>query len=222
MILLKVMCKNCDSEFERESKEVAKNLRRGLNLFCSRKCHGSYLARKKQGKTLDNQDAPRILSTCAQCGNPLERTPSHIKTYKNAFCNHSCGTKYQNAHKTTGCRRSKLELWLEIKLNHLFPNQILYNDKTTINSELDIYFPSLKLAFELNGIFHYEPIYGQDKLNQIQNNDTRKFQACLEQNIELCIIDTSQFKYFKKDKAYKFLNIILETIRAKKSPPSRS
>jgi hypothetical protein len=88
---------------------------------------------------------------------------------------------------------------LQEKLTILFPSlDIHYNRKDAINSELDIYIPSLKLAIELNGIFHYEPIYDQDKLDQIQNNDHRKFQACAENGISLCIIDTSSLKYFKE------------------------
>ena len=76
-------------------------------------------------------------------------------------------------------------------------------------------FPSLKLAFELNGIFHYEPIYGDKKLNSTQNNDKRKFQACLEKQIELCVIDTSQLKYFKKSNAQKYLDIVVFLINKK-------
>jgi hypothetical protein len=68
------------------------------------------------------------------------------------------------------------------------------------------------LAFELNGIFHYEPIYGDNKLEQIQNNDNRKFQACLEKNIELCIIDTSQLKYFKEKNCLKYLEIVQSVV----------
>jgi hypothetical protein len=64
------------------------------------------------------------------------------------------------------------------------------------------------LAFELNGIFHYEPIYGQEKLNQIQNNDNHKFQDCLEEKIELCVIDKSWIKYNKIQNFIKILNII--------------
>ena len=76
-------------------------------------------------------------------------------------------------------------------------------------------FQSLKLAFELNGIFHYEPIYGKKKLAQIQNNDSRKFQACIENNIEFCLIDVSQLKYFKPQNAQKFLDIITSIINLK-------
>lgn len=73
----------------------------------------------------------------------------------------------------------------------------------------------MKLAFELNGIFHYEPIYGDKKLNQIQNNDTRKFQACLEKGIEMCIIDVSSLSYFKTTNAKKYLDIVCGLIDMK-------
>ena len=98
----------------------------------------------------------------------------------------------------------------------MYPNlEILYNNKEIINSELDIYIPSLKLAFELNGIVHYEPIYGEEKLNKIKSNDNNKFQLCIEQKISLCVIDTSSLNYFKEQNAKKFLDIIVETINDK-------
>lgn len=141
--------------------------------------------------------------------------PSQIAS-EHVFCSQSCSATYHNTHKTKGIRRSKLEAWLEIQLNQLFPDlEIHYCRKDAINSELDIYFPSLKLAFELNGIFHYEPIYGQDKLSQIQNNDDRKFQACLEQGIELCILDVSKQGQFKEKTCFGYLEIICKIINLK-------
>jgi hypothetical protein len=127
----------------------------------------------------------------------------------NSFCSRSCTASYNNKNKTHGTRRSKLEAWLEEQLGILHPDIIFhFNRKDAINSELDIHIPALKLAFELNGIFHYEPIYGEAKMKQIQNNDTRKFQACLERGIELCIIDSSKLSYFKPANAQKYLRII--------------
>jgi len=109
-----------------------------------------------------------------------------------------------------------LEYWLENRLNKKFSQlEIFYNKKDTIDSELDIYIPSLSIAFELNGIFHYEPIYGEKKLNQIKNNDYRKFQACIEKDIELCMIDVSSQKYFKEKSSEKFLDIIIDLIEKK-------
>ena len=121
----------------------------------------------------------------------------------------SCAGTYNNTHKTHGTRRSKLEVWIEEQLTKLYPNlEIHFNQKDTINSELDIYIPSMKIAFELNGIFHYEPIFGEDQLNKIQNNDHRKFAACHEAGISLCVIDTSGQKYFKPKSSQRYLDII--------------
>lgn len=145
---------------------------------------------------------------CILCTKTFCRTTSARKKSINAFCSLSCAAKYNNAHKTHGTRRSKLEVYLETKLKEKYPNlEIHFNRKDAINSELDIYIPSLKLAFELNGIYHYEPIHGPEKLSSVKNNDNRKFQACIEKGIELCIIDISGLKYFKEDKAIKFYQV---------------
>lgn len=148
---------------------------------------------------------------CGHCNTPVTRHGSQHRQSKSGhlFCNHHCAALYANSHKTVGTRRSKMEVWLETQLRALYPNlTLLPNDKTAINSELDFYFPDLKLAFELNGIFHYEPIYGPEKLASIQNNDHRKFAACAEAGISLCILDTSKMKYFKEKWAETFLTII--------------
>lgn len=198
---LPLQCEQCGDTFYSIRKEVNKVLHNHPSVklkYCSTKCMHA-----NTNKT--------ILIKCTNCNKSFNKQ-SHRFT-ENNFCSRSCAAQYNNTHKTIGNRRSKLEKYLEDQLTNQFPNMlILFNDKTAINSELDIYIPSLKLAFELNGIFHYEPIYGQEKLNQIQNNDNRKFQACIEQGIELCLIDTSQQKYFKKQTSLKYLNIIINII----------
>lgn len=201
-------CYLCGVIFYEHKKIIANALRpyhHQKTKYCSHKC--ANIANRKKIKT-----------RCANCGVIVEKTPSEFNKSKsgNVYCSKSCAVTYNNKHKTTTYRRSKLEKWLENELIILYPNLIiLFNDKLTINSELDIYIPSLKLAFELNGIFHYEPIYGQDKLNQIQNNDNRKFQACLEQGIELCFIDTSQQKYFKEQTSKKYLDVIINVLNTR-------
>jgi hypothetical protein len=150
---------------------------------------------------------------CSNCNVTFKKTPFEIKKTKNHFCSQSCAATYNNNHKTKGNRRSKLEKYIEEQLTIIYPNlEIHFNQKSVIGSELDIYIPSLRLAFELNGIFHYEPIYGRNKLNQIQSNDTNKFKKCLEHEISLCIIDTSSQKYFKEQTSTKFLKIITDII----------
>ena len=160
---------------------------------------------------------------CSQCNSIIpykkaikRRSDKKFLKTKNIFCNSSCAATFNNTHKTKGTRRSKLEVWLEQKLNKIYPTlTIHYCRKDAINSELDIFIPSINLAFELNGIFHYEPIYGEAILKNIKSNDNRKFQACLEQNIELCIINTSSLKYFKESNAIPYLKIIQNIIEGK-------
>lgn len=169
--------------------------------FCSRSCSAT-------------SRGPAIEVPCKQCHKIFRKPPSQIRKSPNHFCSRSCAARYNNTHKTKGTRVSKLERWLQKRLPALHPKvEFHFNRKDAINSELDIYIPSLRLAFELNGIFHYEPIYGPEKLANIQNNDQRKFQACLEQGIELCLIDVSRMKYFKETKALEFLHIIQQVLQ---------
>jgi hypothetical protein len=198
-------CILCGNTFKRQKKEadaVIKGKRSNIN-FCSVHC------------TRESKKSSITLS-CQQCNKQFTKRPSDFKKTKNHFCCQSCAAIYSNTHKITGNRRSKLEKWIEKQLLLILPDlHIDYNKKDAINSELDIYIPSLKLAFELNGIFHYEPIYGGNKLKSIKTNDTRKFQACLEQGIELCIIDISHQKYFKTNTSKVFLDIIVNIIKTK-------
>lgn len=203
--LLELICEFCSTSFKKPKNEIQRELfsKRNTLRFCSRKCHGLFASKS-------------ILITCKQCNTQVMRCQAEYKKSKNHFCSNVCSGTYNVAHRKTGTRRSKLEKWIESKLLEKYPNlEIHYNRKDTINSELDIYIPSLKLAFELNGIFHYEPIYGPDKLSKIQNNDTRKFQACLERGIELCIIDTSKVRYFKEHIYNNYLSIISNIIEVR-------
>jgi hypothetical protein len=106
-----------------------------------------------------------------------------------------------------------MEIFLFEELRKNYPNLLIEaNSKTAVGSELDLYFPELKWAIELNGIFHYEPIYGIEKLNQIQRNDVQKFAACRKAGIELCIIDISQCKYLTGEAKSKYYSIVKERL----------
>jgi hypothetical protein len=206
---LPLECQQCHRPFQALVKRIRQNLKGygGPLLYCNHTCKGASMIRS-------------FTTQCGQCGIDIVIRPTERLNSKssNNFCSKSCAATYNNTHKTIGIRRSKLEMWLEEQLPMLYPDlELIFNDKETINSELDIYLPELKLAFELNGIFHYEPIYGPEKLASIQNNDGRKFQACLEREIELVIIDTSSLNNFRhpKNDGAKYLNIIRKVIEIK-------
>ena len=200
---VKLICPTCKIIFFKEKKYYNQNREFSWINHCSKKCGDESRITKRK-------------VICKQCGVSFSKLPSNIKKSPNHFCNKSCAATYNNTHKTHGTRISKLEIWLSKKLPELYPLlEFHFNRKDAINSELDIYIPSLQLAFELNGIFHYEPIFGKEQLAKIENNDQRKFQACIENGVELCTIDVSKLKYFKDSNAQPYLKIITDIINLK-------
>ncbi len=103
-----------------------------------------------------------------------------------------------------------MEIWIEENLLSSYPNLIFhFNERKILDGlELDIYIPSLQLAFELNGIFHYEPIFGKEKL------DKKKILFCKNKKIKLFVLNTSKITYFKPNKAYSFLEEIKSIINS--------
>lgn len=200
--LLPIKCDYCGETFYLTKRHIQKNSQ-NASKFCSKNCQ-----KKAAIKTVE--------VTCKNCGKLFYKRYSQYLKHPNHFCSSSCAATYNNKHKTSGNRRSKLEEWLENQLEELYPNvNFLFNDKTAINSELDIFIPSLRLAFELNGIFHYEPIYGERKLKLIKENDENKSQLCRQNKISLSIIDTTSQKRFSVQSSEKFLKIIVEIINEK-------
>lgn len=70
---------------------------------------------------------------------------------------------------------SKLEKAL---MHHLsFLGQINWHENIIIGDEIletDLMIPGKKIAIEIDGITHYEPIYGEERLDRIQRNDRLK------------------------------------------------
>ena len=201
--LLPCKCKQCEITFYKKKsylQSVLCSSSTSTGDFCSQKCLALSMNKK-------------IKYNCHHCGVECEKKPSQMKLADKHFCSHYCSSFYHSQNRTTGNNRSKLEMWIESQLTLLYPNlEVHYNRKEAIKAELDVYIPSLQLAFELNGIFHYEPIFGADKLTRTQTNDNRKYQACVEANIDLCIINTTPQKYFKESNSIQYLDVITNII----------
>ena len=169
-----------------------------------------------------NLQNKRITVNCLKCEKEFIKKYTESIRFPNHFCSHSCSASYNNTHKKYGTRRSKLEIYLEEQIKLTYPDILLVcNQKSAIESELDFYFPELRFAIELNGITHYEPIYGEDKFEKIKNNDKRKVIACYEKEIELAIIDSSTCTYLNESAKNKFKNLVFELIeKVKNRKPS--
>ncbi len=176
---VQLKCKYCKKIFKRESKNQPKYKKR-TRAYCSQQCFN------KHRSQLDN-----ITSSCGFCGKEVVRLKSQVKRSKSGkqFCNQSCAASYNNKLKRKS-RRSKIEAKFYNLLVKEFPNlDISPNNKTMLDGlEVDIAIPSLKLAIEWNGIVHFKPIYGQTKLNKIQNKDAEKLKIASNKNINLIVI----------------------------------
>lgn len=119
-------------------------------------------------------------------------------------------------NKTYGNNRSKLEIFIEQKLKSRYDNiNFIFNFKNQIGYELDIFIPNLNLAFELNVIFHYLPIFGEEKLKKVKYKDDVKKKMCLESNIDLYQIDTTEQDNFNENSSTKYLYFIIDKIEEK-------
>jgi len=202
--IVPAICDFCGNHFERPKRSFVDCVSLA---FCSQQCCQKHMKEKSK------EFITKV--SCKNCNKSFNKRNTQIKKCPNNFCSSSCAATYNNAHKTKGTRVSKIEVWLSKQLVIMFPEiQFSFNDKTAINSELDIYIPEFKLAFEINGIFHYKPIYGDEKLKQIQNNDAKKKLACENCGITLHTIDISQQIRFTEDSSYGFLTIICNVINS--------
>jgi hypothetical protein len=191
-----VNCDQCHKSFHKWPHRIEKDIKH----FCCNKCK-----KEHQGR--------RLSVSCSKCDKVFLKDENQVLKTKNNFCSRSCSASYNNSHKSYGTRRSKLEIFLEEQINQHYPEiDLICNQKTAIESELDFYFPDLRFAIELNGITHYEPIYGEDKFEKIQNNDKRKVIACYEKGIELAIIDSSSCSYLSPKNKEKYKNLVFDLI----------
>lgn len=199
-------CYNCHQTFYLEKTYINESLNpncKRTGKYCSQQC-------SSEARNL------KITYNCHNCGKECIKKISQVKLSKSGFnfCSRHCTSSYHIKHKTYGTNRSKLESWIEKQLTDIYPEiAIKYNDTKTIGLELDIFIPSLNIAFELNGVFHYEPIFGPDKLQKTQIRDSNKHKLCFDNKIDLCVIDTSSQKYFKEYTSKKYLEIITNIIK---------
>ncbi len=178
-------CHQCSHQTERSAKNFHPE-RGDYPRFCTRKCMNIF-----KGKL--------IASVCVNCNKNVLKEKSKLSP--NIFCSNSCSASYNNRFKRKS-RRSRCEQLLCEMITASFPLlHLITNDKTALNGyEVDIYIPSLRLAIEWNGIVHFQPLYGEDKLETIQRRDSEKVQLAAANKINLIVIPdlVSTEKYVKR------------------------
>jgi hypothetical protein len=190
VVLVKRNCKYCDNTFSIDEKDIRAEKKRGNNrgVFCSIVCLGAW--KSKLGK---------LQVSCSQCSVLFLKLVSQMKSKTGlSFCSSSCSATYNNNHKKMGYRRSKLEIYIEEKIKNEFPNLNFRTNAKDIGYELDFYFPDKAFAIEINGIYHYKPIHGEEKLLRIKHNDQLKILLCEKMNIKLIIFKDESGNFSQK------------------------
>lgn len=203
--LVVAKCPYCQNLFNRKIRDIRASLRmqRYNSVGCSKKC-------------TQQANIKSITINCKSCNKHMTVFPYIIRNRQYAFCSQSCSATYNNKHKIKGFRVSKLEKYIVQKIKDTYGDICVQNTRSILKSglELDIYIPSLHIAFEINGIHHYKPIYGYANFNKTVLNDSIKVKECIEQNIKLVIIDTQQQTKFTEDSSKEYWHIVKEKIES--------
>lgn len=197
-------CINCKKESYAAPGNISKRK------FCSKKCAFNY---KSTLDAVDEQNLtpiriPKLGNICcAGCGATFK-----AKTRKSKFCSGTCRNKINNQNIKGS--RSKAEKMLEKAITDKYPELfVLYNDRKTLSGlELDVFIPSINLAIEWNGVFHYNSVKGS-LLEQYQTKDKIKLNLCKDKGIELLVIkDLTSHNKFIKSEIDKIIEVICKKI----------
>ena len=183
-----IKCDYCDCVFIRKQHEI----KRTNKHFCCNECRYKF-----QNKQVEVE--------CLVCQKKFMKSGNKVKINPRHFCSKECAKNIQS-FKDWVNKRSKLEISIEEHLKTLYSFEIRYN-KTDIGYELDIYIPCLDLAIEINGILHYEAIFGEAKLLRTQQIDKEKVERCRDRDIKLIVINVSRDGAGKKIKAQRISEV---------------
>ena len=177
-------CKVCNKKVLRSDCQVMNNV------FCSIECSAIDQRISHKGKGRARDPSKRTILSCKQCGIMFERFTCSVPPGRDRFCSQSCSAKYTNKHKRGN--RSKLEKWLGVKLKER-ELPVLLNNREILNGyELDIYFPTKNVAFEIDGPWHRIPLNSEEHFQSIKKNDALKESRCVALGIELIRIPNEE------------------------------
>jgi hypothetical protein len=197
-----VPCENCKEPMEKRNhshrfcKDCAKTRRR--EKFVGYHKNRSESSKKKLKEYQDEyKKLNRAQGKCSDCKNPPEEGKSRCASCREKSLLRRTRYNRKLGHSEAGQSQQQKRVYDIIK--DYTEYRVLYNNRKMIRNpntdyglELDIYIPRLKLAFEVDGIFHREPVYGEERLLMQQANDKIKDEQCRKNGILLIRISTDE------------------------------
>lgn len=201
-----------DSMFLYNEKANKKNLNNIANKI---KMAGITIIKKCQG------NARNVVWSC-QCSNGHNFDASPYRLQKNV---NACPHCHYDSHEEY-LYRILVEAVTGKTFEKIRPDW-LQNPETGKNMELDMFNEELSIAFEYNGIHHYEPIFGIEKFKNVQMKDNLCINLAQKKGIKLYTVkylsrnNISNIEFIKlaqkdlKDKGFKVTNKMCEEALSK-------
>lgn len=214
-------CPHCQQDFVRANADIKRAKRRGSDrIFCSQQCSlGFHNAPRKQeafqrkaqrkAEMVKRRADAQFSCLCSGCGKTITGPQSRFTGSKHSqfFCNKACRMSHYNRHvlRPIGSQKSRAEHMLKEMIGVEFPSVAIHDNVRDVlpsGLEMDLYFPRLRLAIELNGPTHYQPIYGEEALQKTQRKDVLKQQEMRNLGIDLIVIDISHLRNEKPTRRF--------------------
>lgn len=153
-------------------------------------------------------DDIKIKKKCPYCNKTFETSYYHPQKYCKS---QECIYKHVLATRVL-TRRSKSEIRLERLLSKVFDG-VVGNDRKVLGGlQLDIVLRKHRIVVEWDGVFHWKPIFGEEKLKSNQEHDQRKTKALLSKDWSIIRVkdndSESATKEFIRNKFRRIVHLI--------------
>lgn len=125
---------------------------------------------------------------CPQCHKKLQLTPREAA--KRKYCSGTCRNLATNPAKNGSISKAETLLCNLIEAAGYVVDR---NRRDILNGlEIDIWIPALQTGIEYNGVYHLQPIHGDEMLQRIQAKDELKKKLAEKLGIRLIVVEDAK------------------------------
>jgi hypothetical protein len=202
-------CETCGKEFDTDWRAVSSQSVKYPLRFCSRSCANARKhtegSKKKtsdalRGRSIGSHTPETIAKAkatwaqkkvdwiCPLCQKPLRLIPSRAKKQK--YCSGTCRNLATNPMKNGSISKAESLLCKFLETAGYIVDR---NRRDILNGlEIDIWIPSLRTGIEYNGVYHLQPIHGEEALRKIQERDSLKKKFAEELGVRLIVLEDTR------------------------------
>jgi endogenous inhibitor of DNA gyrase (YacG/DUF329 family) len=206
-------CERCGKEFNTDWRTEASRTGKYPLRFCSSRCaHArthSFETKAKTSETLKGRDIgnhslesiaksketkrikrenSKIDWICPQCNKHLRLVP--VEARKRKYCSGTCRNVATNPAKNGSVSKAEILLCEFLEVAGYIIDR---NRRDILNGlEIDIWIPVLQTGIEYNGVYHLQPIHGEEALQRVQARDSLKKKLAEDLGIRLIVLEDTK------------------------------